>query len=137
MPCRSPEQTHEARRRARSGSAAAPGRVRADLHEDARSTPGDSTAGPLLVGVDAGTTNTKAVVVDADGSVLAVASEPTPIAYPQPEWAEYEGESLWRGSARAIRTALDHPMRQLSVMVGRSGDAATQRRRTASACPLG
>jgi xylulokinase len=70
-------------------------------------TSGNSAAGPLLVGVDAGTTNTKAVVVDAAGSVLAVASEPTPIVYPQPEWAEYEGESLWRSSARAIRAALD------------------------------
>ena len=59
--------------------------------------------GPLLVGVDAGTTNTKAMVVDAAGSVIAVASEPTPIAYPRPEWAEYDGESLWRSSARAIR----------------------------------
>jgi xylulokinase len=67
----------------------------------------NSAAGPLLVGVDAGTTNTKAVVVDAAGSVLAVASEPTPIAYPQPEWAEYEGESLWRSSVLAIRRALE------------------------------
>jgi xylulokinase len=63
--------------------------------------------GPLLVGVDAGTTNTKAIVVDAAGTVIAVASEPTPIAYPQPEWAEYDGESLWQSSARAIRAALD------------------------------
>ena len=62
--------------------------------------------GPLLVGVDAGTTNTKAIVVDAAGSVIAVASEPTPIAYPRPEWAEYDGESLWQSSARAIRAAL-------------------------------
>jgi xylulokinase len=79
-------------------------------------TPGDSKAGPLLVGVDAGTTNTKAVVVDAAGSVLAVASEPTPIAYPQPEWAEYAGESLWRGSARAIRAALDQVARPERVV---------------------
>ena len=64
--------------------------------------------GPLLLGVDAGTTNTKAIVVDAAGRVIAAASEPTPIAYPQPEWAEYDGESLWRSSARAIRAALDH-----------------------------
>ena len=63
--------------------------------------------GPLLLGVDAGTTNTKAIVVDAAGRVIAAASEPTPIAYPQPEWAEYDGESLWRSSARAIRAALD------------------------------
>jgi xylulokinase len=64
-------------------------------------------AGPLLVGVDAGTTNTKAVVFDAAGTVIAAASEPTPIAYPRPEWAEYDGESLWQRSARAIRAALD------------------------------
>jgi sugar (pentulose or hexulose) kinase len=36
--------------------------------------------GPLLLGVDAGTTNTKAIVIDAAGSVVATASEPTPIA---------------------------------------------------------
>jgi sugar (pentulose or hexulose) kinase len=72
---------------------------------------GNSTAGPLLVGVDAGTTNTKAVVIDAARSVLAVASEPTPIAYPQPEWAEYAGESLWRSSVLAIRAALDQVAR--------------------------
>jgi xylulokinase len=63
--------------------------------------------GPLLVGVDAGTTNTKAIVADAAGTVVAVASEPTPITYPQPEWAEYDGESLWQSSARAIRATLD------------------------------
>jgi xylulokinase len=65
-----------------------------------------NAAGPLLVGVDAGTTNTKAIVVDPAGTVIAVASEPTPIAYPRPEWAEYDGESLWQSSARAIRAAL-------------------------------
>jgi xylulokinase len=63
-------------------------------------------AGPLLLGVDAGTTNTKAVVVDVAGRVIAAASEPTPIDYPQPEWAEYDGETLWQSSARAIRAAL-------------------------------
>jgi xylulokinase len=62
--------------------------------------------GPLLVGVDAGTTNTKAVVVDAAGRMVATASEPTPIAYPRPEWAEYQGEALWQSSAEAIRAAL-------------------------------
>jgi sugar (pentulose or hexulose) kinase len=35
--------------------------------------------GPLLVGVDAGTTNTKAIIVDLAGRVVAEASEPTQI----------------------------------------------------------
>ena len=73
--------------------------------------------GPLLVGVDAGTTNTKAIVVDGAGSVIAGASEPTPIAYPQPEWAEYAGESLWQSSARAIRAAL-HQVEQPDRVTG-------------------
>jgi xylulokinase len=60
----------------------------------------------LLVGVDAGTTNTKAVVFDLAGRVVASASEPTPIRYPRPEWAEYDGEALWRTAATAIRAAL-------------------------------
>lgn len=60
----------------------------------------------LLIGVDAGTTNTKAVVFDAKGKVLASASEPTPIDYPRPEWAEYDGEALWQTAAAAIRAAL-------------------------------
>jgi xylulokinase len=60
----------------------------------------------LLVGVDAGTTNTKAVVFDAAGRVVASASKPTPIRYPRPEWAEYDGEALWTTAAGAIRAAL-------------------------------
>lgn len=62
--------------------------------------------GPLLVGVDAGTTNTKAVVFDAEGRIVAQAAEPTPIAYPRAEWAEYEGETLFAVAAAAIRAAL-------------------------------
>ncbi len=64
------------------------------------------TGEALLVGVDAGTTNTKAVVFDAVGRVVASASEPTPIDYPRPAWAEYDGEVLWRTAAAAIRAAL-------------------------------
>ncbi len=61
---------------------------------------------PLLIGVDAGTTNTKAVVFDQAGRVVAQASEPTPIHYPRAEWAEYEGETLWQVAAGAIQGAL-------------------------------
>jgi xylulokinase len=83
--------------------------------------------GPLILGVDAGTTNTKAVVIDAAGRVIAAASEPTPIEYPQPEWAEYDGETLWRGSARAIRAALaqvPQPERVAGVAVASMAETA-------------
>ena len=81
----------------------------------ARSSPAGA---PLLMGVDAGTTNTKAVIVDTAGRVVAAATEPTPIVYPAPEWAEYEGETLWRVAAGAVRAALgqlDDPARVVGV----------------------
>ena len=68
--------------------------------------PGSEARQALLVGVDAGTTNTKAVVFDSTGHVVAQASKPTPIHYPRAEWAEYEGETLWQVTAAALRAAL-------------------------------
>ncbi len=83
--------------------------------------------GPLLVGVDAGTTNTKAVIVDAEGRVVAQASEPTRIAYPRPEWAEYAAETLWEVAASAIRRAveeIDDPSRIQGVAVASMAETA-------------
>lgn len=60
----------------------------------------------LLVGVDVGTTNIKALVVDRRGQVLARASVPTPTHYPQPGWAYYEAEELWQQTAAALRAAI-------------------------------
>jgi sugar (pentulose or hexulose) kinase len=41
----------------------------------------------LLIGIDIGTTSTKAVAFDADGTVLDQASQEYPTDYPQPGWA--------------------------------------------------
>jgi xylulokinase len=81
----------------------------------------------LLVGVDAGTTNTKAVIFDTGGRVVASASEPTPIRYPRPEWAEYDGEALWQTAATAIRAAMDRiddPARVQGVAFASMGETA-------------
>ena len=88
---------------------------------------GGSGSDGLLVGVDAGTTNTKAVVFDVRGRVVATASRPTPIAYPRPEWAEYEGEALWRSAAGAIADALAHieaPHRVVGIAFASMGETA-------------
>ncbi len=87
----------------------------------------ERTGEALLVGVDAGTTNTKAVVFDVAGRVVASASEPTPIRYPRPEWAEYDGEALWRTAAAAIRAALgtvSDPGRVQGVCFASMGETA-------------
>lgn len=60
----------------------------------------------LLVGVDVGTTNIKALVVDRRGEVVGRATVPTPTHYPQPGWAYYEAEELWQRTAAALRAAI-------------------------------
>ena len=62
--------------------------------------------GDLLLGLDIGTTNTKAVVYDPQtGQVLAVASRPTVTHHPRPGWSEYDPAELWQNIAAVIREA--------------------------------
>lgn len=58
---------------------------------------------PLIVGVDVGTTNTKAVVYTPAGRAVAIASRPTPVHYPQPGWANFQVDELWTGFVAALR----------------------------------
>jgi glycerol kinase len=60
----------------------------------------------LILAVDQGTTNTKAVLVDRCGSVRARASQPLPVAFPQPAWVEQDARSLWRSVADAAAECL-------------------------------
>ena len=52
----------------------------------------------LLLGIDVGTTSLKAILFDADGSVLAQASREYPTVYPHPNWAEQDPEEWWRAA---------------------------------------
>ncbi len=54
-----------------------------------------------VLAIDQGTTNTKALVVDAAGQILARASHPLVTAYPQPGWAEQSAEEIW-ASVQAV-----------------------------------
>lgn len=61
-----------------------------------------------LVGIDKGTTMTKAVVFDAhDGRVLGLARRPTKSFRPHPDWHEEDMEGTWLGVAAAIREAIE------------------------------
>ena len=48
-----------------------------------------------ILSIDQGTTNTKAILVNARGEVIARAARPLAIAYPQPAWVEQAGRSVW------------------------------------------
>jgi xylulokinase len=60
-----------------------------------------------LLGIDVGTTGTRAIVVDAaDGVVVAGATSEYPLHTPRPLWAEQEPEDWWRGAVAAVQGAL-------------------------------
>src|SRR4051794_12959577 len=68
--------------------------------------PRPARSGALLA-IDQGTTNTKAMLFDAEsGLVLAEASAPTSIVFPAPGWVEQDAERLWAATLVAIDDCL-------------------------------
>ncbi len=57
----------------------------------------------ILIGIDIGTTSTKAVVFDSQGSMLAEAHQEYPTAYPHPNWAEQNPDDWWRALVSVVR----------------------------------
>src|ERR1700756_3380333 len=49
----------------------------------------------LVLGLDVGTTGTKAVLADPLKGVVAVASQPTALSSPHPGWAEAQPTQWW------------------------------------------
>ena len=80
----------------------------------------------LILGIDLGTTSTKAVAYDVRGRMVATASVATIAHYPRPLWAYFEPEALWSAAATAVRAVVDHigaPSRIKSVAVASFAEA--------------
>ncbi|MGH9585500.1 MAG: FGGY family carbohydrate kinase, partial [Acidobacteriaceae bacterium] len=61
----------------------------------------------MYLGLDIGTGGTRAVLVNAQGKLVASASsEHAPFRSPQPGWAEQDPEDWWRAAQQAIREVL-------------------------------
>jgi xylulokinase len=60
-----------------------------------------------LIGVDLGTTGTKAAIFDADGNLLASAYEESRLHYPQPGWVEQDPEDFYGSAVRTIRECIE------------------------------
>lgn len=63
-------------------------------------------AGGLILAIDQGTTNTKAILLGPGGEAVARAARPLSIAFPQPGWVEQDAEALWASVAEAIDDCL-------------------------------
>jgi xylulokinase len=59
-----------------------------------------------LMGLDVGTTGVKAVLFDADGTLLASASREVAVDLPHPGWAEQDAESVWGLAVDAMAEAI-------------------------------
>lgn len=56
----------------------------------------------LVLAIDQGTTNTKALVVDGAGHIHAQASSPSTTDYPHPGWAEQSAVGIWNDTKSVI-----------------------------------
>lgn len=63
-------------------------------------------AGPLILAIDEGTTNAKAIAVDRAGKVVARGSQPLTLAHPQPGLAEQDPLAIWQAVKQAIESCL-------------------------------
>jgi glycerol kinase len=59
-----------------------------------------------ILAIDQGTTNTKVLLVDDAGSVVARASRPLKQTYPEPAWVEQNPDEIWQTVREAIDAAL-------------------------------
>ena len=61
----------------------------------------------LFLGIDIGTSGTKAIVVDESGVVRGTGSVEYPLYTPKPNWAEQDPEDWWKGTVGATRKAIE------------------------------
>ena len=73
-----------------------------------------------FVGLDIGTTGCKASIFDEAGILLVSASREYAVDIPHPNWAEQDGEKVWRLAQDAFREAVATARRQDVVAVGLS-----------------
>lgn len=85
-----------------------------------------TTDRPLLCGIDAGTSQIRAILFTADGRVVAHAAEPMPTREPGPGRAEIDPEALWRATVsllRRVAAQVPDPASIRSVAVASIGEA--------------
>ncbi|AUH33016.1 FGGY family carbohydrate kinase [Paracoccus tegillarcae] len=60
----------------------------------------------VVLAIDEGTTNSKAVMVDEAGRIIASGSAPVPIDHPRSGWVQQDAEAIWQATLTAIGACL-------------------------------
>jgi xylulokinase len=63
---------------------------------------------PYLLGIDIGTSGTKAALFDPRGAVVAAHTVSYPMYHPQNGWAEQDAADWWAAAASAVRQVVGH-----------------------------
>jgi len=61
---------------------------------------------PLLLSIDQGTTSSRAMLFEKDGSTFAVAQQEFTQIYPQSGWVEHDAEEIWSTTLKVCQQAL-------------------------------
>jgi xylulokinase len=75
----------------------------------------------LLLGIDIGTSGSKAVLIAPDGSVRAETTTEYPMAVPRPGWAEQDPEDWWQAAVSSIKQVLARSEGESIVGIGLTG----------------
>ena len=60
-----------------------------------------------LIGMDIGTSSTRAIITDENGKLMASATSDYPLMTPKPGWAEQKPEDWWKASIIVIKEVLE------------------------------
>lgn len=62
---------------------------------------------PYFLGIDTSTTSSKALLIDENGEVISVASNPHTLQTPNPLWSEQDPREWWDAVATSIKSVLE------------------------------
>lgn len=73
----------------------------------------------VILAIDQGTTNTKALLITGSGTLVARASRPMSVHYPRPGWAEQSAADIWNSVVGVVDElagqAGEHPIAGLAI----------------------
>ncbi|MBX2885905.1 MAG: FGGY-family carbohydrate kinase [Granulosicoccus sp.] len=71
-----------------------------------------------ILAIDQGTTNTKAILLNRLGRIIAQGTAPLAISYPRPGWVEQSAEDIWSSVVSAVRQCLDRAQETQILAIG-------------------
>ncbi|MGD0841471.1 MAG: glycerol kinase GlpK [Candidatus Acidiferrales bacterium] len=80
---------------------------------------------PYILAIDQGTTNTKAVLVDASGRPTFRTSAPVRVTCPKPDWVEQDAREVWDSVQQVVDECLRHCSPARPAAIGISNQRET------------